>query len=359
VAASVQLGNCPQGDSILRTLVTIQRVLSVDPIEGADAIEVAQILGWRVVVKKGEVHEGDLVCYGELDSIFPAENPDFAFLEGKRLRTKKLRGQISQGIVFPIDVLKGWRYPGDTREEPSYTWHEGQDVTDMLGVKLWQPVIPACLAGTMKGPFPSFIPKTDEMRIQAYPRVLQRHAGEHMYVTEKLDGSSVTYYIKDGEFGVCSRNIELKDSVGNAFWIVARKLNVETLLRGLGRDVALQGELIGPGVQGNKYALSEFTVYFYGIYEIGLAKYLDYLDARDLIEDGLHLKFVPFLFSRDFGAQTIDEWVAIAEGKSVLNNKIEREGIVIRAMNEKADIDLGRLSVKAINPRFLLKYEDS
>lgn len=344
----------------MRTLVTVQKVLSVSPIENADAIEVAQILGWHVVVKKGDVQVGDLVCYGELDSVFPVENPHFAFLEGKRIRIKKLRGQVSQGIVFPLSVLDGCRYENDTRESPHYVWKEGQDVTGMLGVTQWQPVIPACLMGLIKGPFPSFVPKTDEMRIQAYPRVLTRHGKELMYVTEKLDGSSVTYYLRDGVFGVCSRNVELKESEGNAYWIAAKSMNVESLLRESGQgDIAIQGELIGPGIQGNKYALTEYQVYFYSVYDISSADYMGYEELRRFIRNKLNLRLVQFLCFAKFCELNIDEWVEYAEGKSMVNPKTEREGIVIRSVKEIADIDLGRLSVKVINPRFLLKYEDA
>ena len=167
-----------------RKLVTIQKISDLKPIENADAIECAGVLGWHVVVKKGEFKIGDPCVYFEIDSLLPVVS-EFAFLsksgvkksyadgkeyEGYRLKTIRLRGQISQGLCLPISILDGKKYPTDSRKNPVY--QTGTDVTSLLGVVKYEPVIPANLSGQAKGLFPGFIPKTDETRIQFCPKVL-------------------------------------------------------------------------------------------------------------------------------------------------------------------------------------------
>jgi RNA ligase (TIGR02306 family) len=206
-----------------RKLATIQKISWIKPIPNADKIEVAGILGWQIVINKKEGFKvGDKVVFCEIDSIVP-ERPEFEFLRprGFRVKTIKLRGQVSQGLALPISIL-----PIDNAH-PIWDDSEltvGLDVTDILDIKKYVPYIPACLAGEVKGQFPSFIPKTDETRIQSVPDVLTRHNRKTFIVTEKVDGSSMTVYYNNGEFGVCSRNLDLKETEKNSFWKVARKL---------------------------------------------------------------------------------------------------------------------------------------
>jgi len=120
----------------------------------------------------------------------------------------------------------------------------------MLGVTKYEPPIPACLSGIMKGRFPSFIPKTDETRVQVLQQLLSKYKGERCYITEKLDGSSATFFMHNHEFGVCSRNMELLEDDTNSFWKVAREMDIENKLKELNGNYALQGELIGEGIQG-------------------------------------------------------------------------------------------------------------
>ncbi|MFN0201713.1 MAG: RNA ligase (ATP), partial [Bacteroidia bacterium] len=166
----------------MRKLASIQKIIQLEAIPEADAILKATVLGWQLVVKKGEFQVGDDCVYCEIDSLMP-DRPEFEFLKprGMRIRTVRLRGQISQGICFPLSIL-----PENTPIE------EGLDVTEMLGITKYEPPIPAQLAGTVKGLFPSFIPKTDETRVQVLQEVLDEYKDETCYITEKLDGSSVT-----------------------------------------------------------------------------------------------------------------------------------------------------------------------
>lgn len=345
-----------------RKLVSIQRIKSIEPIEGADAIEKATILGWSCVVKKGELQEGSLCAYFEVDSMLPrTEWSEFLFKEDDkkdkfRLRTVRLRGQVSQGLALPLNILPLNTLPKDLLDRGL---EEGTDITELLGVEKYEPEIPAQLQGQVKGGFPSFIFKTDETRIQAEPQVLDRYRGESFYITEKLDGSSMTVYLKNGEFGVCSRNMDLKETEGNTFWKVARELRIEENMRaGNGiSDFAIQGELIGQGIQGNKYKLPNQTFKVFNIFDIDNGEYLNITEMM-FCSALLGLETVPLLDFCFILHHNVEDLVKLSEGKSDLNPEVEREGIVIRPHEERRDVDLGRLSFKVINPKFLLKYKE-
>jgi len=335
----------------MRKLATIQKIKDLQPIAGADRIERATVLGWHVVVKKGDFQAGDYCVYCEIDSLLP-EKPEFEFLRPRkfRIKTVRLRKQISQGIAFPTSIL-------DDYEDVEIK--EGADVTDLIGVKKYEPPIPITMSGNVKGAFPGFIPKTDEIRIQSMPDVLTRseNRGKRCYVTEKIDGTSATYYLKDGEFGVCSRNLELRESEKNIHWIAARQYDLAARLRGLNQNIAIQVEIIGPKIQKNKYALAKPQLMVFNVFDINRYEFLSYEDFVSFTET-LKLETVPIL--RDdyvLGQDDVDSLVRMSEGKSVVNPKILREGIVIRSVVEARDPEIGRLSFKVINPLFLLKFE--
>ena len=331
----------------MRHLASIQKIKNLESIENADAILKATVLGWQLVVRKDEFQIGDLCVYIEIDSVLP-DRPEFEFLRTRsnRIRTIRLRGQISQGVCMPLSIL-----PVGTPLE------EGLDVSDILEITKYEPPVPAQLAGTMKGNFPSFIPKTDETRVQILGNLLEKYEGEICYVTEKLDGSSVTYYLKDGEFGVCSRNLDLEESADNSFWKIAREMDVENKLKSFGFNVAIQGELIGEGIQKNQYQLRGQTVRFFNIFDIDGYKFFDFDDFKGML-DRLELPIVPIL-TTDFSLiKDISALTEMAMIRSTLRKETHAEGIVIRPLTEKID-RVGRVSFKSINPKFLLKFEDA
>ncbi len=345
-----------------RKLATIQTIRETYPILGADAIEVCSVLGWKVVTRKGEFKPNDKCVYVEIDSLLPIK-PEFEFLrkncykkndngEGFRIKTIRLRGQISQGICFPLSIL-----PKDTKIE------DGEDVTELLGIEKYIPAIPQNLAGTVKGQFPSFMPKTDETRVQVLQDVLTRHKGKYCYVSEKLDGCSVTYYYRNGEFGVCSRNLELKETPENLLWKLARTLKIEEKLKATGGNLALQGEIIGVGIQKNNLKLPENKVLFFNVFDIDNYKYLDYDSFVAHIEN-FGLETVPIIQDNFVLWDNIDALIEKSKGFSALNPKVFREGIVIRPLQEEFDMQMAngfgnsRLTFKAINPEYLLKYEE-
>lgn len=332
-----------------RKLATIRVIDDIRPIEGADKIELVTVGGWNIVVAKDVGHKlGDHVVYCEIDSFLPIKE-EFEFLrktsykkmgdqEGFRLKTIKLRGQVSQGLILPMSVF------GDF----GWTAYEGLDVTQRLGIVKYEPPIPAELSGKVKGGFPSFLRKTDEERVQNLVKEYGEYrltSAHQFYMTEKLDGSSATFYMNQGEFGVCSRNLELLETEGNTFWKVARELDLENKLKDKG-NICLQGELIGEGIQGNPYKIKGQTVYFFNGFDIdkqtkfGINKFLILLDEMGLTS-------VPILDVAMLLPDTVTGMLELAEGKSRLNDKTEREGVVVRSLDNT-------ISFKAISNKFLL-----
>jgi len=228
---------------------------------------------------------------------------------------------------------------------------KAKNVSDILNIVKYDPPLPAQLNGIMLGHIPSFIPKTDEPRIQATRNVLTRNRGKRLYVTEKLDGTSATYYFRDGHFGVCSRNIELKPSNENTYWNVARKLNLDQVLDS--KNIAIQGEIVGPGIAKNKYALNQHRLYVHGIYDLNNGSYFPY-EQMIRTAEGLGLQTVPMLGVVRLD-HTVDELLEMSNGMSAINPKVLREGIVLRSISEEIDPEIGRLSFKVVSPKFLLK----
>jgi len=336
-----------------RKLVTIRRIDKLVPIDGADRLECAHIDGWKVVVGKGIYNEGDKVVYFEVDSFIPIV-PEFEFLrdkcyrvcpvlgEGLLIKTIKLRKQISQGLVMSLDdvfTLVG---------ADIYDFSVGADLTGNFGVRKWDATLnqPISRQNISKGDFPYFIPKTDQERLQNIPRdVLDKVSPDKWFhITEKLDGSSITVYKKDGVFGVCSRNLDLKPE--GPFWDTVRALGIEEKLR-LVDNIALQGEHVGPGIQGNKYKLKERTIFFFDVFHILDQEYAITSDFQEIIWS-LGLETVPVLHTIQF-ADILREPERFF-GKSDLCQDVLAEGFVARALN-------GKFSFKCINPEWLLKNE--
>lgn len=331
----------------MRKLASIRRIDSIRPIPDADAIECAVLGGWTVVVKKGEFRAGDLAVYCEIDSWIPhalapflskgQEPREFEGVRGERLRTVKLRGQLSQGLLLPYATV-------------GRICAEGEDVSETLGIIKWEAPIPAQLAGEVKGAFPGFIPKTDQERVQNLTSELAQWRQDRVAweVTEKLDGSSMTVFYRDGEVGVCSRNLELRDTESNTLWQVAHRDGIVSLLYDLGRNLAIQGELVGEGIQGNPYRIRGQSFYVFDIYDIDAGHYLVPAARQSFCEDN-ELLHVPVLMNKITDVTTtIEELLASAEGASELREATEREGLVFKRLD-------ANVSFKAISNRFLLK----
>ena len=306
----------------MRKLASIQSVNSVELIPNADAIEKIRVLGWWVVAKKGEHKPGDRIVYCEIDSLLPerlssgflrqngfkqaqtAPDGSVALPAGFRIRTVKLRGQVSQGICFPLTILP-----------PSAPTEEGADVTDLLGILKWEPPIPVGMGGKVKGGFPGFLPLT-KSACRCWSRCWRDAPGKVFYVTEKLDGASFTAFLHHGQFGICSRNLWMDETEeSNILARVARGLNLEEKLRRgrerLGFDLAIQAEVIGPGLQKNKYGLKAVTLKVFNVLNVEAYRLLDHGLMLELLAD-LGLEAVPQLGTVTLN-HTVDELVSFSE----------------------------------------------
>lgn len=340
-----------------RKLATVRKIDEIRPIIGADAIEAAVVGGWTVVVKRGEFAVGSMAVYIEVDAWVPTElapfltkpghePKEFNGVRGERLRTVKLRGTTSQGLLLPMSVL-GWDTNSIDIDDI------GLDVSDELGIQKWEAPVPAQLAGDVEGPFPTEIPKTDQTRIQNLVEELKEWQDNPKFVfecTEKLDGSSMTVFVHDEHAGVCSRNWELKETEGNTLWRVTRREGLIDKIRSTGRNLALQGEIIGEGIQGNKYGISGQDFRLFDIYDIDRG---DYLCPREriILATGLGIAHVPVISSEMVIQEHVQGLLTMAEGKSTLNNKAEREGLVFKCQT------FGGPSFKIVSNKWLLKHE--
>lgn len=344
----------------MRKLATIRVANALFPITGADAIEAVRVDGWVCVSKKGEFKAGDKGIYFEIDSFLSGEDERFNFLAkqfityngtlGARLRTIRLRGQLSQGLFLPLD-----KFPEVADMEV------GTDVTEILGVTKWEPPMPAQLAGEVIGVFPHFCKTTDQNRVQNLVQEVEvDNQGQEVEVTVKLDGSSMTVYRfdratnKEGEtfldHGVCSRNYNLRESEKNSLWRVARKNRMLEALDFLGRNLAFQGEIIGEGIQGNNEALVGQDFYLFDIFDIDNQKYLAPNERQEIVKvlnkEGFPIKHVPIVGNIVLN-HTVDEILAMADGQSLNNSN--REGLVFKRLD-------GQFSFKAISNWYLEKH---
>lgn len=370
----------------MRQLATVQKITKLTPIEGADKIELARVLGWNVVVEKGAFKEGDLCVYCEIDSIMPDDNPIFDFLKDskgnmKRIRTVKLRGQVSQGICFPLSILINVKEIDSNTLESTFIYpiNEGEDVTEYLGIKKYEPEIPAHLRGKIKCTRPNWLPKTDETRVQVLGELIDTYQGYEFYITEKLDGTSMSVAWKDEQLYVSSRNMVYEEDDENAYSLMAKKLGLKNIFGYLPsegiklssgkfflhtiKNFVIQGELCGPGIQKNVYKLKDLTWFVFQVYDVDNDAYLDYKDMLFVCHH-LLLPTVPLIEGSHILKEDVDGLVKLSVGKSFLNENAMREGIILRPIKEITISDneriskrlyRNRLSFKCINPEYLLK----
>ena len=314
-----------------RKMATIRRIEEVKAIPNADKIVAYRVGGWWVVDSIGKYVVGDLVVYAEPDSFIPSTIAPFLTkpgqypktfegVEGERLRTVKLRGQLSQGLLLPLTLLAapaivGKLVPNEYVAQVAGVV-VGDDVSELLGITKYEAPIPAELAGEVKGMFPSMIPKTDQERIQNLSAELEqwKSQGLSWEVTEKLDGSSMTVYVIDGDVGVCSRNLDLKHNIDNSLWRAAYKHELPAKLADIGRNIAVQGELIGNGIQGNKYQMRDQDFYVYDIYDIDAGRYFTPAE-RQLFVSEYKLNHCPVLDTVVL-THGVDMLLSLAEGKN-------------------------------------------
>ena len=336
----------------MRKLASLVTIDSINPIPKADAIEVARIGGWSAVVKKGEFAAGEVALYIEIDAFLPDGQPAWQFLVDKQpmehngvrghvLRTVTLRKQVSQGLLVKPALF------ADRLQNVAL----GEDVGERLGIAKYEAPIPKELEGLARGMYPTSIPKTDQERIQNLSTELDiwQDEGAEWEVTEKLEGASVTYALLDGEVHACSRTVDYLDLEGNTMWAVAHRLGLPEALQRVcaGHNVAIQGELVGPGIEGNIYKLSEHRFYVYDIYDTDMARYLGAAE-RYALTAKLGLTHVPVIASnwKLDGSATMEAILAKAVGPSALLASQTREGEVYKRLD-------GKTSFKGISNVYL------
>ena len=346
----------------MRKLASIQRIWKIEPIEGADRIELAHILGWQCVVNKGQFREMDLAVYFEVDSFLPIA-PEFEFLrassyrktdimgEGFRLRTMKFRGQISQGLLLPVSAFPA--IPADAEL--------GTDVTEILGVKKWEIEERITTGGTMIGTLPCDIPHTDETRVQAEPELIQAFAGLEYYISTKMDGSSHSVGIDENGFHVTGHNYEYKDDGNSPFYELVKSMDLQAKMEAFATannlsTFTIQGELCAPGIQKNRLKLTKPAWYVFTIREngkrVGLTRMLEVCEK-------LQLESVPI---EEIGTDlpvkypTVEALLERADGNYPKGGK--KEGIVIRPTEPVyCELVSGALSMKVVSNKYLLKND--
>jgi RNA ligase (TIGR02306 family) len=335
----------------MNNLATIQKVKNVRHHPNADALDLVQVLGWQVVTKRDEYKDGDLCVYIVIDTVLP-ERAEFEFLRNKHFRIKpiRLRGEESAGICFPLSIIEGtgWSW------QALNTSPEGMDVTDALGIKHYEKPVPAELAGQARGMLPSFLIMTDEDNLRTYPDALPELWGRPYYITRKDDGCSGTFYVNGGDFGVCSRRIDLKESESNGFWRMARKYDLERILKAEFPDqaFAVQGEVCGPGIQDNHLGLTELELHIFNLFNIKTRSYENY-DKLVAFCDKYKLTRVTDIVSDGtaFG-YNVEELVKLASEQKYPNG-YPAEGIVVRPKEGFVSGVLKKAwSGKVLNPLF-------
>jgi RNA ligase (TIGR02306 family) len=321
-----------------RKLVSVQTIANLQPIAGADFIEKATVMGWSLVVKKGEFAIGDACAFFEIDSVLPERDwSEFMRPSKFRVRTKKMKGVLSQGLALPLATCL---------PEPDQAFAIGDDLTQLCEVTKYEPPIPEN-GLAIAGSFPAFIPKTDEIRVQSAIEVLDELRGREVYISLKCDGTSATYAKLNGEFYSCSRNYQLKPAQ-NLYWRVA-----EPLLE-LPEGYAVQGEICGPGIQKNRLGLQQLQLFVFSVFEINAGRYLNFSEFREFCLR-CQLQTVPILKVDPHFNYTLEDLLTLAEG-TYDHTKNSREGIVIRPTIEAhSEVLQGRLSIKVINNQYLLK----
>lgn len=369
----------------MRKLASIQKIIDIQPIENADAIEVVTVLGWKVVVKKDTFEIGDLCVYFEIDSLLP-ELPMFEFLRGSswrdnlgayRLKTVKLRKQVSQGLALPLNTFEDYI-------EDIYDGLEGSDLTEVLGIEKYEPPITDGEEGQSKS-YNWEISRTDEIRVQSEPSVMQDIYGKPYYVSLKLDGTSSTFILsqdqdtKELDFNVCGRNVCFaRENIrtnedgtvdiepnNNKYWEIAKAYNIEENLYNhfnkYNTRIALQGELVGSKIQSNRMGIDGRDLYIFNVLETDSNNNFIPVEVNRAIEivEGFGMKFVPIVdMSDSFTYSTIDELLDLAKGRYCdypefqnADPKQQQEGVVIRTFDCSQ-------SFKVINNDFLLKGGD-
>ena len=380
------------GERALCYPVIIEEIL---PIEGADNIALARVLGWHVIVKKTEFAVGDKAIYFEIDSKVPADDERFAFLEKKKysIKTMKLNkfGVISQGLLMPLSEFPEVGDPAldeDLTQKLKVTYYEAEDNIRKANPKInpyarmtnrhpkffkakigkwmmkheWSRKLLFFFLGRKKDKrgWPEWVSKTDEPRCQNEPWRFPGNSDQKWIVTEKIDGTSTTATYRKGRkygFYICSRNVVFDKPNKKCFYEtnvyteMAEKYRFEDVLKDLVSRynlewATIQGETFGAGVQKRDYSMPCHDFYAFNLIFSDRGR-LNSCTARDILAQ-YNIPWVPILDTNYVLPDTVDDMLTYADGLSIVDGKM-REGVVLRSKD-------GKDSFKAVSNQFLLKY---
>ena len=337
-------------------LARVVKVTNIEEIEGAELIELAHVLGWQVIVKKGEFQVGELAIYFSIGSILPVDNPHFAFLKGKELKTRKILNTLSQGLLGPLSWLPDGA-PQDNLEEDD-------DLTSLLQIKkaVRKEERSLYTKDKSKMTFPSLIPKTDEERVQNATKKMKNFINKPVVITQKYDGTSTTFMVFDQKFTICGRNHVLLTKTGETYhyFEIAQRYQLETKMLQLNRNLAIQGETIGQReegthkINGNRHQIQGLEFYVFNIYDIDKRYYLKWDDLLEITLE-LELKTVPVVYQGPMK----EEFLKIPTLINLASEQRYEGGHICEGIVIKTDEGFGfpRYSFKAISNDYLLKYK--
>jgi len=349
----------------MRHLASIQRVWDVLPIEGADKIELAKVMGWQCVVNKDVFKKGDVGVYFEIDSFLPVR-PEFEFLrvssykktdimgEGFKLRTMKFKGQLSQGLLLPLDAFKELNHLSEA--------NIGLDVTDLLGVKKWEIEERATTGGNVVGNLPYDVPHTDEIRIQNFPEFAEAFKGLEYYISTKMDGSSHSLSLDEDGFHVCGHNYEYKNDGSSSFYNFVNERGYEAAMRKFYEEnelkgpLTIQGEFCAPGIQKNPVRLTKPEWYVFTIRSDGKRVGLKTMQwaCQEMGMPTVPIEEIDIDLPSKY--PTLEAMLDRADGNYSTGGR--KEGIVVRAIDPVYNETIGGpLSMKVVSNKYLLKQE--
>ena len=337
------------------TLASVQTIKGFEDIPKADRIQLATFRenAWKVIVKKGEFSVGDKAIYFMIGSLLDADNPDFEFLAGKPLKTKKMMGVYSQGLCMPVSVVEKYGIDPDSLQV-------NQDVTSLLKVKKWISANELeaydSSGSTNSKTFPPFVPKTDEPRIQNCTARLEEIIRDDLDIvmTLKYDGTSTTFVFMNGTFVVCGRNYVITNEPGpSCYWEMANKYNLAEKMAKLGRNLAIQGETIGVKINGNRMKIKETDFAVFNIFDIDYAYYLSWDEVEKLCNT-LGLKTVFVLYK----GKLKKEWQSVESLLGYANSLEYSKGVAAEGFVLKTNYgtERPRISFKVISNEYLAKY---
>jgi RNA ligase (TIGR02306 family) len=348
-------------------LAYVAKVIDLRPIPGKDLIELAVIKGWKCIVKKEEFRVGDLAIYLAIGSVPDFEDPHFAFLKQKgynRIKTVKMGGVISQGLLGPMSWLT------DRGIASLEKYKEDDDVSTEMGVtKFVAPEESAQYDNAPRDPrdktlprkeFPAMVRKTDATRLQHYPDYFfSAIRDREVTITRKEDGCSSTFIFNNGEYMLCGRNFvwNEEDRHTNAHYFeIQDRFDLKNKMTSLGRNIAIQGEICGPKINGNRGRLTGRTFSVFDVYDIDAQEYLPYDELCQVCEE-LGLSTVPLLYRGPANALdlTVEGFLKLAEAVEYAKG-VPGEGIVVKADANPAE-QKHRVHFKTISNKYLLKHD--